>query len=81
MARTIRDTRNLSVSLYSVIHTFMTEREDADYEAINQKVKQLLRKNKLRLDGKYYTRIKRLLAYYDKNPDKLPTVEEFRLYH
>jgi len=80
MARTKRNTRALSVSLYSVIESFTTEREDADYEGICKKVKQLLRKNKLPITGKYNTRIKRLLNFYEKNPDKLPTVTEMRFY-
>ena len=80
MARTDRDTRKLSVSLYSIIETLTTEREDADYEGICKKVKQLLRKNKLPTTGKYNTRIKRLINYYGKNPHKLPTVTEMRLY-
>ena len=82
MARTKRPNLDrVPVSLFSVIEALSTTRDDADWTSIDNKIKELLRVNKLKIDGKYNARLKRLLQFYEKNPNSLPLHEELSFYH
>ena len=80
MAITNRDTTYLKVAMITLIETLTSVRIDADLQGITRKVKQLLRKNKLSSKGKFQTILNRLLLFFYKHPECLPTFNELKLY-
>jgi hypothetical protein len=76
MARTKRDTRHLKCAMITVEEELDLHRSDSNRNHIKRKMIKLLRKNKLSIKGKLNTLHNRLMRFYEKNEDKLPTMVE-----
>ena len=63
-----------------VEQTLNANRGTADKKSIGAKLKDLLDKHDLKTSGSLSSRLERLLAYYDRNPEDLPTWIELSLY-
>lgn len=77
MARTRRDLSKLKVAYSTIVQTLCTDRSDADFLAIKNKVNELSKKNKIK--GKFKCRLKNLLLFYSNNTEKCPTWDELSL--
>jgi hypothetical protein len=81
MARTERPNAHLlKVSLYSVRRLLDPTHEDADIKSIRRKTNELLKVNRLSVKGTLLRKTRYLCAYYESNPQFLPTWQQLNLY-
>lgn len=81
MARTERPNAHLlKVSLYSVRRLLDPTHEDADIKSIRRKTNELLKVNRLSVKGTLLRKTRYLCAYYERNPQFLPTWQQLNLY-
>ncbi len=83
MARTIypfRSSPNQICSITTIIVVLNINRDDADLESIRRKVKQLLRKNSLKVGKNLKNNVHKLLTHYYRHDHALPTLKDLSLY-
>ena len=86
MARTARSPLNMQrrASLKLIRFTLLDVNEEIEnLDAVNRKIHELMKKNKLKISRYKNSRhhnVKRLLSFYDRNPDKMPTLKELDPY-
>jgi hypothetical protein len=86
MARTARSPLDMQkrASWHLIRETLQDVNEETeDMDAVNRKIHELLKKNKLKISRYRYSRhhnVKRLLSFYHRNPDKMPTMQELEPY-
>lgn len=83
MARTtypFRSSPNQICSISTIIVVLNINRDDADLESIRKKVKQLLRKNKLKVGKNLKNNVHKLLTHYYRHDHALPTLKDLSLY-